>query len=988
MDDIGAISTSCASCFDTLARSLCTSSDEFKRQMLPMAIENESARFKIWAGNLGALQRGRSSLDTRLRDSVVLRAAVLKFLGQLQDSLSKSAEITTGLRLPYEQSGDISQGPDENIEDSSDSSDSDSDMETAELAERLDEVKDIMEHLYRLSFKIRNTKHRSLTKKALLMKEEDPQTGKDLFSSYAIFDHRHVQELLDHLRLHPLSNEFAAEPTRDPKHGSFDVLDAEDHLLHSDDFLRDRLAKATTNRRRYFAYWRRHALKLSNVTNEQVLPQNFTTLMKPTQPVSKHPITPSISGNVELTPGPKTMLSGTDFSMYNRGLDDHLDTDTVISYATTAYDVDGNSSELPPPPADAAGKSEFVCPYCWVACPSRQGKGKSWQEHIRQDLQPYVCTYEKCTDADRMYASRHTWIEHERRVHRRVWRCFEHRSFISTSKNGLLQHFVDFHKDLDGQQIENIIDLAETTVADDRQMCPFCYSTGPFDKGLYNHMAYHQEQLATFAVSQNLDSNEEADSGKVEGIRSGGSLRSIDLYFPGGDNSLGSDDSEISVNKINNPLINAAGIGDEGVVRLLLENAAELNARGGKYGNALRAASSEGHERVVQMLLDNGAEVNAQGGEYGNALQAASSEGHERVVQMLLENGAEVNAQGGEYGSALQAASSEGHERVVQMLLENGAEVNARGGKYGNALQAALHGDHKWVAQMLLDRGAGIYTESGALDTEFTVDTVNQLALLYQDQGKPTEAEEIYQRGLVGREAALGPDHTSTLDTVNNFGTLLSNQGKLKEAEEMYRRALVGREIRQGLDHPSTLDTVNNLGNLFCKQGKLKEAEEMYRRALVGREAVLGLDHPPTFDTVNNLGTLFSKQGRLKEAEEIYQRALVGREALLGLDHPSALDTLNNLGDVFSDQGKLKEAEEIYQRALVGREIRLGLDHPSTLDTVNNLGNLFSDQGKLKEAEEMYRHALVGYEKALGLNHEKTRRILDQVNMLKMIDRK
>lgn len=55
-----------------------------------MAIENEYARFKLWAGNVGALQR-EGSLDARLRDSAVLRTALFKFLGQLQGSLSKSA---------------------------------------------------------------------------------------------------------------------------------------------------------------------------------------------------------------------------------------------------------------------------------------------------------------------------------------------------------------------------------------------------------------------------------------------------------------------------------------------------------------------------------------------------------------------------------------------------------------------------------------------------------------------------------------------------------------------------------------------------------------------------------------------------------------------------------------------------------------------------------------------------------------------------------
>ncbi|KAL4739328.1 hypothetical protein BDV11DRAFT_170125, partial [Aspergillus similis] len=621
MDDISALSSSCISWFDTLTRSLHTSSDEFRKQMVPMAVENEYARFKIWAGNLGALQRGRSSLDARLRDSVVLRAAVLKFLGQLQDSLSKSAEITTGLRLPYEQGADVPHGPEEEIEDDSDASDTSSDFDTGELAERLVEIKDVMEQLYRLSFKIRNTRYRSLTKKALLMREEDPQTGKDLFSAYAIFDRRHVQESLDHLRGRPSLKEFAAESARNLNYGFLDVLDAGDRLLGSDDFLRDRLAKAITNRRRYFAYWRRHALKLSHVTDElSSTPQNFTTSVKPAEPVSEPLVTPPISGNLIPSPGPKTMVSGTDFSMYNRELDDQLDAETVISYATTAYDVDGKSPELPPPPPDVAGKSE---------------------EHIRQDLQPYVCTYEECPDADRMYASRHAWLEHERLVHRRLWRCFEHRSFISKSKNGLLQHFLDCHNGLDEQQIENLLDLAEITVADDRQTCPFCYSVGPFDKGFNNHVAFHQEQFATFAVPRNFDSTEAVDSGRAEGMRSAGSLRSVALVFPDDDSSLDRDDIGISVNEVDNSLLDAAEFGDEAAVRMLLEKGAERESKDIDGQTPLARAARNGHEAVVSLLLDRGADVNAQGGFYGNALQAASFAGHEKVVRMLLDRGAD-----------------------------------------------------------------------------------------------------------------------------------------------------------------------------------------------------------------------------------------------------------------------------------------------------------------------------------------------------------
>jgi len=85
---------------------------------------------------------------------------------------------------------------------------------------------------------------------------------------------------------------------------------------------------------------------------------------------------------------------------------------------------------------------------------------------------------------------------------------------------------------------------------------------------------------------------------------------------------------------------------------------------------------------------------------------------------------------------------------------------------------------------------------------------------------------------VLGKEKAWGPEHTSTLDTVNNLGILYRNQGKLVEAEEMYQRALDGKEKTWGPEHTSTLDTVNNLGLLYADQGKLAEAEKMYQRAL------------------------------------------------------------------------------------------------------------------------------------------------------------
>jgi tetratricopeptide (TPR) repeat protein len=71
----------------------------------------------------------------------------------------------------------------------------------------------------------------------------------------------------------------------------------------------------------------------------------------------------------------------------------------------------------------------------------------------------------------------------------------------------------------------------------------------------------------------------------------------------------------------------------------------------------------------------------------------------------------------------------------------------------------------------------------------------------------------MYNRALAGYEKVWGPEHTSTLNTVNNLGILYVDQGRHSDAEMMYNRALAGYEKALGPEHTSTLHIVNNLGN-------------------------------------------------------------------------------------------------------------------------------------------------------------------------------
>ncbi len=143
-----------------------------------------------------------------------------------------------------------------------------------------------------------------------------------------------------------------------------------------------------------------------------------------------------------------------------------------------------------------------------------------------------------------------------------------------------------------------------------------------------------------------------------------------------------------------------------GIAKLLVEYGADVNAKAGVYGKALGVASNRGHEGIVKVLIEAGADVNSRAGN-STALCVAAAGGHEGVVKLLLENGANPDAPGGRHHFALFAAAFYGHESIVKLLVKYGADVN-KGGIFGTALGAASdsYNWHEGIVNFLVENGA------------------------------------------------------------------------------------------------------------------------------------------------------------------------------------------------------------------------------------------------------------------------------------------
>ena len=92
----------------------------------------------------------------------------------------------------------------------------------------------------------------------------------------------------------------------------------------------------------------------------------------------------------------------------------------------------------------------------------------------------------------------------------------------------------------------------------------------------------------------------------------------------------------------------------------------------GENKSALHIGAWKGYVDVVKVLIQEGADVNAVDEDKMTTLHVVAQYGHIDIVKLLIQNGADVNAVSKDGRTALHEAAWSGHVDVAKVLLENG----------------------------------------------------------------------------------------------------------------------------------------------------------------------------------------------------------------------------------------------------------------------------------------------------------------------------
>lgn len=153
-------------------------------------------------------------------------------------------------------------------------------------------------------------------------------------------------------------------------------------------------------------------------------------------------------------------------------------------------------------------------------------------------------------------------------------------------------------------------------------------------KGLIKALLYEKDVNIRCAAAEAL--GKIGDPQAVEPLLA--ALRDTDKYVQ---ESASQALVQIGEKTVSPPLINAAWRRDIEIVKLLLENGADVNARDISGITVLMHVSRYGYTEIAKMLIEKGADVNAKDNEGRTALIQASGKGHKETAKLLIEKGTE-----------------------------------------------------------------------------------------------------------------------------------------------------------------------------------------------------------------------------------------------------------------------------------------------------------------------------------------------------------
>lgn len=158
-----------------------------------------------------------------------------------------------------------------------------------------------------------------------------------------------------------------------------------------------------------------------------------------------------------------------------------------------------------------------------------------------------------------------------------------------------------------------------------------------------------------------------------------------------------------SPERVQELLFEAARLGRDDLIPVLLEAGADIEAADAKGHTALVLATYNGFETTAELLLDHGADPNGTTTS-GSPLMGVAFKGHIAIARRLLAAGADPNLRNAAGQTAVMMGALFDRREIVALLLDAGADGDAVDAAGNDAAGLARLQGNESLAQWFAER--------------------------------------------------------------------------------------------------------------------------------------------------------------------------------------------------------------------------------------------------------------------------------------------
>ena len=273
-------------------------------------------------------------------------------------------------------------------------------------------------------------------------------------------------------------------------------------------------------------------------------------------------------------------------------------------------------------------------------------------------------------------------------------------------------------------------------------------------------------------------------------------------------------------------------------------------------------------------------------------------------------------------------------------------------------------------AQPFLVKALNLARQTKASDSEMSACMLD-LAYLYKNQGRLTEAETTCLSGLELQEKAYSQSHPYVAYTLRILSEIYYRQARYDKAVETLERALTIVRGYSLEDDQELAPFKVDMARLLAAEGDYIKAEAYFTEAIASIENSYGHNHLYTTKVLCSMASLYVLQQRYTEAEELISRVLPIQQSIYGPDHHFLVPAWLVKSSIYEAQGDLVNAKALLEQSLDSLEDITGSGYAVDCDILSRLGELYILRKEYTKAEEILQIALGILESADGTNTDR-----------------